>query len=347
MESAIPPHLTCPRSRPRRAPEGHVPPYPAWTARSDPPVDRIVMGYFGVQWAGEDGETAALATADALARRLREDGSAFNVERAAFRDAAGYRNIIAIAYWRSVEDHDRWWSAHAGWWNAPDREEAPHGLYREIFSPRATHFETLYSSLGQLDGVGAMLGEASADDVREHGYWGSMRDRLPASQTDALAPAGVVSAPSTGRRRLVHGHDNVALIRSGQDWAAVRGEEKNLYEGRMEPTLAAGMDFLRDEGLSIGCYFNRYMRHVDERGAPLERSFGMSCWRSLADLERWAEHHPTHVAIFGEFMGIVRIMQGQLNLRLYHEVAVFAPDEQLYEYIGCHPRTGMLGAATA
>ena len=32
------------------------------------------------------------------------------------------------------------------------------------------------------------------------------------------------------------------------------------------------------------------------------------------------------------------------RLRLYHEVTVAAADEQFFEYLGCHERTGMLGA---
>jgi len=342
MESAIPPHLTCPRSHAPRAADDYVPPYPAWTARSEPPVERVVMGYFGVQW-GEDAHAGTgVAAAEDLLGRLTADGSAFNVERTRFRDAAGYDNILAIAYWRSPADHDRWWESHAGWWASPDRETGPIGFYREIFSPRAERFETLYSGGDQLDGVGAMLGRVSNGDVREHGYWGSMRDRIPASQTSALDPSGALSTLSTGKRRVVNGHEHVALIRSGQDWTRVKGEEKALYEARMQPTLEAGMDFLRDEGGPIGCYFNRYMRHIDATGTPLDRSFGMSCWRSLGHLERWAEHHPTHEAIFGGFMTIVQALQGQLDLRLYHEVAAFTADEQLYDYIGCHPRTGML-----
>ena len=33
MESAIPPHLQCPRSRPRRVPDDYTPPYPSFVAR--------------------------------------------------------------------------------------------------------------------------------------------------------------------------------------------------------------------------------------------------------------------------------------------------------------------------
>jgi aldoxime dehydratase len=30
------------------------------------------------------------------------------------------------------------------------------------------------------------------------------------------------------------------------------------------------------------------------------------------------------------------------RLRLYHEVTVAAADDQHFEYLGCHPRTGLL-----
>ena len=110
----------------------------------------------------------------------------------------------------------------------------------------------------------------------------------------------------------------------------------------MEPVLREGMDFLRDQGTTIGCYTNRYMRHLDAAGRPLEKTFGLSLWRSLADMERWAESHPTHVAIFGTFMRIVQEMNFQLKLRVYHEVSVLKPDEQDYEYINCHAQTGLM-----
>jgi aldoxime dehydratase len=39
-----------------------------------------------------------------------------------------------------------------------------------------------------------------------------------------------------------------------------------MYLDEVEPVLRAGMDFLRDEGRTIGCYANRYMRVIDDRG---------------------------------------------------------------------------------
>jgi hypothetical protein len=62
------------------------------------------------------------------------------------------------------------------------------------------------------------------------------------------------------------------------------------------------MDFLRDQGDGVGCFANRYLTLLDEAGRPTEKTYGLGWWRTLADLERWSESHPTHLAIFGAFM---------------------------------------------
>ena len=105
-----------------------------------------------------------------------------------------------------------------------------------------------------------------------------------------------------------------------------------------------GMDFLRDDGRAIGCYANRYMTVVTPEGTPTEKSYGMSWWKSLAALERWAESHPTHVRIFGAAMKYLSTLGPAAKLRLYHEVTVARADEQFFEYADCHPQTGMLNA---
>ena len=120
--------------------------------------------------------------------------------------------------------------------------------------------------------------------------------------------------------------------------------ERKMYLEDVEPILREGMDFLRDNGRSIGCYANRYMTVVAPDGTPTEKSYGMSWWKSLAALERWAESHPTHVRIFGAAMKYLSTLGPAAKLRLYHEVTVARADEQFFEYLDCHPQTGMLNA---
>src|SRR5207237_6969195 len=85
----------------------------------------------------------------------------------------------------------------------------------------------------------------------------------------------------------------------------------------LEPVLREGMYFLRDQGLSIGCYANRYMRLRGADGALTEKSYGQSWWQSLSALERWAESHPTHVRIFGAAMKYLSSLGPAARLRLY------------------------------
>ena len=148
---------------------------------------------------------------------------------------------------------------------------------------------------------------------------------------------------ANGHLRIVP-HENLCLIRSGQDWSDTEDSERRMYLEDVEPVLRAGMEFLRDDGLSCGCFANRYMRVVDAGGKPVEKSFGMSWWKSLDALERWSESHPTHVAIFGAAMKYLMKLGPAAKLRLYHEVTVAAADEQYFEYRNCHPKTGMLRA---
>ena len=140
------------------------------------------------------------------------------------------------------------------------------------------------------------------------------------------------------------GYEHCFLIRSGQDWGDTEASERKMYLGDVEPVLREGMDFLRDSGRSIGCYANRYMTVIAPDGTQTEKSYGMSWWKSLAALERWAESHPTHVRIFGAAMKYLSTLGPAAKLRLYHEVTVARADEQLFEYVDCHPQTGMLNA---
>lgn len=352
MESAIAEHLRCPRTRHRRIEDDYAPPYPAWSARAPQAVGQVVMGIFGVQSRGREMQGRACAALMQIARGFALPDGPGHHDLAHHVDAEGHDNMVAIAYWDDPACFERWCATPEidGWWRSEQRLADGIGYFREIALPCAEHYETLFNTPDRLEGVGVVMGGISGD-IQEHAYWGSMRDRIPLSQSDPMAPAGtrtlLTGGAAPGRRVQVAGHENVALIRSGQEWTDTEGRERLLYLEEIEPVLREGMDFLRDQGLPIGCYSNRYMQHLDATGAPLQKSFGLSFWRSLADMERWAESHPTHVAIFGSFMRYVQALNFQLQLRVYHEVSVLKPDEQRYEYINCHPRTGLLNGLAA
>uniref|UniRef100_A0A8H7NBY5 Uncharacterized protein n=1 Tax=Bionectria ochroleuca TaxID=29856 RepID=A0A8H7NBY5_BIOOC len=223
----------------------------------------------------------------------------------------------------------------------PPPRMVPRGL-----PPPLERFETLYNT-ETAEGSGHMR-EAWSGQVQQHGYWGSMRDRLPLAQTESLVgekyARGDSQSQSSEARIRVPGKKNLAIIRSGQDWLITTPEERELYLTTMHPVLEKGMDFLRDQGDEVGCYSCRFMNIIDPvtRKADKERTFGLAFFDDLASLESWCKDHPTHLAIFGGFHRYAKKLGMNVSLRVFHEVMVLEPEQQFFEYIGCHPGTGML-----
>ena len=340
MESAIPEHLQSARTRHRRVPDDYAPPYPSFVARHKPEVARVVMAYFGVQTRGEASKAAEQALSWIVAC-FGQDGGPTHWDRARYIDEAGFTNVVTVAYWDDHAKFRDWFPAAREGWTG--KRADGFGTFIEVLHPAVEGYETLLSSLGRPEGV-AVLAEGMSGEVQEHAYWGGMRDRIPNSQTSEMAPSGEISAVRDGARVRVMPSDNVCLIRSGQDWGDTEASERKMYLDDVEPVLREGMDFLRDSGRSIGCYANRYMNVVAADGTRTEKSYGMSWWKSLAALERWAESHPTHVRIFGAAMKYLSTLGPAAKLRLYHEVTVARADEAFFEYLNCHPQTGMLNA---
>ncbi len=343
MDSAIPDHLRCPRTREARASESYRPPNPAFCARLAPSVSQVVMAFHGAQYRCAEGRQVARQGLAKLRRTAQESARPPQDDMAFTVDEAGYETLVWASYWTDAEAYGQWERAVAGWWDSNERLQGSVGWFREIATPRAERFETLLSTPDRPEGV-ARLAASMSSEIREHGYWGSMRDRLPASQTDALRAGAASEAPAWGQRVRLGGFDNLALIRSGQDWSDTEGDERRLYLQTIEPRLREGMDYLRDQGAAIGCLGNRYLVRVDADHNPVECSYGLSWWRDLEQMERWSESHPTHVEIFGAFMRMVQRLEFRLDLRLYHEVSVLRAEDQRYEYVNCHPGTGLLRA---
>lgn len=344
MESAIDTHLTCPRTLSRRVPDDYQPPFPMWVARADASLQQVVMAYLGVQYDDEARRGDALAALRTIVGTFAAADGPVHHDLTHHVDNRDHHNLMIVAYWADPAAYGRWLRSDevAGWWESDERLHDGLGHFREVVAPRVDQFETLYAFQEQLPGVGAVMGGISGD-INEHGYWGSMRERFPISQTDWMQPNGALTVvegdPAKGGRVVVRGHDNIALIRSGQEWIEAGEEERSLYLDEILPTLEAGMDFLRDNGEAVGCYSNRFVRSIDLDGNELDESYNIGHWSSLDKLERWAESHPTHLRIFTTFF---RVAEGLDKLRLYHEVSVSSGSEQLFEYVNCHPGTGML-----
>jgi hypothetical protein len=259
-------------------------------------------------------------------------------------------NVAVIAYWPSVEKHKSW-EAESGfrvWWNSPDRESAGHGWFQEVLYPTVDRFETVFSNNENPEGA-ANMQEKMSGEMAEHGYWGSMRDRLAAAQDDELEGGKWVRAQ--GReddiptRVRVPGKKNLCVIRSGQDWSNTLPDERKLYLETMHPVLVKGMNFLRDNGQETGCYSMNLWDVVDSETHEVnrERTFGLGFFDDLASLEVWSKSHQTHVNIFGGFLMYARKLNNAISLRLFHEIYVLEEEHQFFEYVGCHEDTGMMG----
>jgi aldoxime dehydratase len=334
IESAIPEHLRRARTRHIRVPGDYAPPYPSYSARFQPAVSQVVMAYFGAQWRGDQ-------PVDTVPEGIAASG---HWDRATYVDERGYQTLLNVAYWDDIAAFDTWFANHGKAWTSPDRPYDGVGYFTEVLRPTVDRYETLFSAADRLEGIGVLAPELSGE-IQEHAYWGGARDRIPLSQDNEMAPAGRPAVEVDGPVRRIRPADNVCVIRSGQDWTQTEADERRMYLEDVEPVLRAGMDFLRDDGLPIGCFFNRYVRVVDDAGTPTDKSYGLSWWSSLAALERWAESHPTHVAIFGAAMKYLSTLGPAARLKLYHEVTVASADQQLFEYLNCHDSTGMLRTA--
>lgn len=346
FESAIPKHLEIERTRHKRVSDTYRPPHPSFSARFNPKTLHIAMAYFGIQFQAWT-PAVDFALAHFHASFAGPDGPG-HWDRASFVDEKEFTNIVLVAYWDDRGRFERWRDAagNRGWWEDEARTNDGIGYFREIYLPRIEDSETIFSHTDK-EGV-SVLADTMSGEVQEHGYWGSARDRIPLSQTDALEATGtaatVVSPNSNGRRIRIRPHQNLCIIRSGQDWSETDEAERCMYFTDVEPHLVAGMRFLRDEGRAIGCYSNRFVRMTDRAGQPIEKTYSVSLWRDLSDLERWAESHPTHLAIFVSAIRYYTRLGPTAGLRVYHEVCVVRAEDQSFEYIGCHDATGMLAA---
>src|SRR6516225_5998030 len=133
MESAISPHLQVARTRHRRVPDDYQPPYPAFVARHQPAVEKVVMAYFGLQYRGEaPARAASLASLEAM---FAAKNGPKHWDRAAYRDEAGYDNVVSVAYWDDQTMFEAWLPSARDSWTGDQQDHRGHGTFIELLSP--------------------------------------------------------------------------------------------------------------------------------------------------------------------------------------------------------------------
>ncbi|MEX3009762.1 phenylacetaldoxime dehydratase family protein [Hoeflea sp. TYP-13] len=330
------------RQYPLRMPPGWNPPVPAWVSVFDRNVRSVSMCVIGCQHQPDSDVSGFL-------RDLKTVGAGADIaDFATCTDRDGLHQSVGILYWCDPIEAARWLDcdAYEAFWEKHTSPAVGYGVFREMMNIPLERSETLFSGPEHNHGM-SQARTSIEGPVDRHMYWGGMRDRIPYSANDALDAGGPLRIVESGENRVVvEAHENLCVIRSGQDWSHTTGVQREEYLEQIEPVLRAGMDFLRDKGEEVDCYTCRYMRQLDGAFAPDERSFGLAYFRTMKDLEDWAEHHPTHLAIFNRFLEIAPKYGPGLQLRLWHEVSVLPAGNQLAEYVNCRPGTGLLAGVT-
>jgi aldoxime dehydratase len=343
LESGVAPHLRRARTNPAQMRSAdYVPEFESFTGRLAEKITALTIAYFGVQSVDSD---AARSAAHELDHLVDVDGGPVHHDRARFTDQLGYSTYIVICYWDDQSRFDAWYEDHGCEWTSTDHSTAGLGFFTEIVRPSVDRLETIFTSQTRREGLATLAN--SMEPFVEHGYWGSMRDRLPITQVDPVKGEGRPRAAENGGLRVVVPQGNMCLIRSGQDYRETTGAERTFFLEDIEPSLRAGMDFLRDDGLAVGCFSNRYMDVIDDEDRFVEKRFAMSWWNDLADLETWSKSHPTHARIFDSAMRHITEFGAEADLHLYHEVVVADRAQQLFEYLDCHDLTGLLPGTRA
>ena len=321
-------------------PRNWEPPAPAWQSCWDEQTDPLVSGYFGIQAA--EPELLGAWAAGAFAG----EHAPFAVERGRHAGRGGLTDYLYIAYWRR-SDYHQWWAREQAWWGDDTRLGEDVGYWREIITMPFDRFETLHSTT-EPHGIGVSA-DGMDGPIMEHGYPGGMRDRIPLSAFHDLRGKGsfdtcLVSRVSDGGQRVVvRPPENMCVIRSGQNWSWCTGEEKTHYLEKLHPVLLDGMRYLRDNPVESNCYSLRFVDKKDHAWGATEQSFGLGYSVDVHAFENWAKSHRTHIAIFRGFLKMVDTFGPEnMKLRLWHEVTAIPADGCEFEYIACHPHTGLL-----
>lgn len=323
-------------------PDNWIPPAPAWQSDWTASDDPLVSAYFAVQG---DNKTHIETWID---QAFNAANGPVSNERASFTDANGCINYVYIAYFRASA-YKLWWEnpCVCAWWQSKQRLEESVGYWREVFAMPFDRFETLHSS-ENAHGVGALSPDLQGP-IEEHGYAGGMRDRIAASdsenleQTHSISAKVVCTRSDNGRRVKLTPPSNTCVIRSGQNWSASGDTERDYYLKKIQPVLKRGMQFLSQNPLETNCYSMRLMDVKSDKWENLEQTFGLGYATDVYAFENWAKSHPTHVAIFDQFMQMVQCFAPDMKLQLWHEVTCIPTDGGDFEYICCNTNTGLLG----
>jgi len=341
-------HVEYPRIVPARKPEGHQPAAPRYTLRWPDPVETMVSEYYGMQGTELSWERQRAFFEQVEASFTQPDGPAAH-EVMRFTDEAGETNAVVVAYWLDATRHGRWSAAAAypRWFASPERlTGGDTGYWKETIAVPYDRHETIYSGPNYRIGL-ARTPHASIESMTTNGYFGAARDRIPISAIDPLdsplrqSPPRPRAVDSRGRRLRVATPHNMTALRSGQFWVGAGPEQLADYQENLQPKLMRGMNFLLEHKEDTGTLALRVMTNLDAEGTERAETSVLAYFLSLEQLEDWSKSHVTHLDIYSHAIAMNRKFKEKREVITWHEAFVM-PAATSFEYVNCHPRTGVL-----
>ncbi|OJD35705.1 phenylacetaldoxime dehydratase family [Diplodia corticola] len=371
--------MSCPvhRKYPLRQPKNYKPPVPRWQLHLPPGIDRVYTIYVGVQQHACDAATQAVASKakDSIAYWITTAAQPSAYETFSFVEGDDEpRSDIWVCYFTDRAAYEQ--SAcdlslrtlHASLDTSGAGANKNVGLWCERFSTAASRLETNYSGLDYLPGL-ARIPDTAAVEHTYSAYWGAARDRIPDSAHDLFprppsSPSSdddgngdqreqtttTTTIPPSGRGQRLVGtnYENMVHIRSGQFWKGCDEGEARAYEDVLEPALMTGLRYLWANAADTGTVGLRFVRNAggdgDDDGRARQETCAAGFFRSLGDLENWAERHPSHKAIYLGAIKHAKTFGPERKMRTWHEVSVLKAGEAQFEYVNCTPKTGVIGS---
>ncbi len=336
------------RVTPLRKPPNFTPAVQRWSFQVPPGQSQFRMAVFGAEAPNESAlnDHPLLSWVEQVLSRHPDGPTCYQHARS--RTLHGTSTHLVSAYWVDEESFARWTrdASVEAWWQAPARLEGPFATWREILRIPRDRQESLFWRDFPI-GV-SVSREVALYPTPYCGYYGAMRDRLMAAAKDKLeSPLASPLQRCPGRKGpgehwSVSPPNNLAIIRGGSSWGFMDEEQHANYEDQLRGPVSAGMDYLERNPLPSGCLSMRWQRSSDGRGNLEPDEYAHAYFLSLSHLEDWSENHASHAAIFSAAIRRYRHYGAANQLRTWHEVYVLPEGGHTFEYLNCHPDTGLL-----
>jgi len=336
------------RVTPLRKPPNFTPAVQRWSFQVPPGQEEFRMAVFGAE-APSDAALNDHPLFPWVERFLANhpDSPSF-YQHARSRTLHGTSTHLVSAYWVNEDRFARWSQDDSmqAWWKDPARLEGPFATWREIMRIPRDRQESLFWRDFPIGVSGSR--EVALYPTPYCGYYGAMRDRLISAAKDKLETA--LSLPlqrlsgrnGFGEHWSIQPPKNLAIIRGGSSWGFMDEEQHANYDEQLRGPVSAGMDYLDRNPLPSGCMSMRWQRSSDSRGNLEPDEYAHAYFVSLAHLEDWSENHASHAAIFSAAIRRYRHYGAANQLRTWHEVYVLPEGGHTFDYLNCHPDTGLL-----